>query len=1342
MKRLKAEEVFPLMEKIIACKMGSMQRIDMVRCLPDGCSGAEVDRTIDKYLQSGQLIEIDNGYYYYKSYFIPPERLLSVLWTLPAGEIAKMKSNYQFERLFSWSTRFSDYILSEALVKLRDSGTQIEIDWNRVCLENNHLAVLSYMVTDEHWSTLLRGLPIYLLCPILHLALRRAFMYLDWNTVDKIYALIDVLLFEKRFDKSGYLLGNIKGYYRFIYSGDLDIVKEIVEDDSFEYMYVRAMILHYNGAYSKAVAMYRKAMKIEGVKHIPSNKLLAMYYVLALSKDNKESSVKRLQEANMYLSSECADTDYIAAKIVAFNNRESQQASVAKHFILNYESLEHIDMALSALVISQYKVVKLNDNIIKKAKSIINDSRLTLLQLEATHSLEAYVKPKSNVKSFLEPLFQPYRKLEAWEKAIENITKIVETVTPGKAGGEPIATSRIIYLLDRGNNFQPILQKSKNGVTWSKGRNIALSKFAICDVELMTETDVKVAKEVEIYDTWGGTQRYLRGAKVFSLLVGSANVFRQENTSISVQILREEPYLQIEETSAGFVVTHNLGEVDSEPKSEIVKKESDVLFKVVSLNSKQRPIIKLFISQPNYPLTAREKLQELIVGIAPIITVHSDIAVKEETGIRTEEGSSKITVQFMPMGEGVKVELFVKPLTDSHLYCKAAKGTENAIAMVDGERVLVKRDFAAEKNNYALILAAIQQLFSDTTVEDVFIVPSTRDTLELLDTLMSYEDIACVEWPKGAKLKLKGSVDFGKINMTLKKSTSWFELDGEVKVNADLQMTLAELLDKCKNSEGRFVSLGKDEYIALTAQLRKQLNALNDSLATHKGKLRISPFSSAVVGELENGGASIKKDKAFKTLESRIQSSEDLVITVPPTLKAELRDYQLDGFRWLMRLSSWGAGACLADDMGLGKTVQSIALLLSRAEKGASLIVAPASVINNWQSELARFSPTLNCFIMHDSEVSREELIKQVGAYDVVLMTYGLLNKVVDFITEKEWNVILLDEAHNIKNRDTKSSKVVMKLKGDFRLILTGTPIQNHLGELWNLFNFTNPGLLGSFEQFTDRFIVPIERDGDKDKQRRLKNMLKPFLLRRTKTEVLDELPTKTEVVNKVVLSEVERAFYENIRMKAVASIEEGTLNPIETLAEITRLRQAACHPSLVDKQHSYNSSKIERFLELSSELINNKHRALVFSQFTSFLALVRKELDAKGVPYLYLDGATPITERGKLVERFQQGDSPLFLISLKAGGTGLNLTAADYVIHLDPWWNPAIEDQASDRSHRIGQTRPVTIYKLIAEQTIEEKIVALHKTKKSLADSLLEGSNMSHKLSTKDMLALLKDMD
>jgi SNF2 family DNA or RNA helicase len=441
----------------------------------------------------------------------------------------------------------------------------------------------------------------------------------------------------------------------------------------------------------------------------------------------------------------------------------------------------------------------------------------------------------------------------------------------------------------------------------------------------------------------------------------------------------------------------------------------------------------------------------------------------------------------------------------------------------------------------------------------------------------------------------------------------------------------------------------------------------------------------------------------------------------------------------MTRLKLWNAGACLADDMGLGKTVQAIAMMLHLAEAGPALVVCPASVVPNWGNELRKFAPSLNIHILKTG--NREETFDSIGAFDVLVITYGLLQTEEERIAKTQWSMVVLDEAHAIKNYQTKSSKAAMNINAGFKLALTGTPIQNHLGELWNLFQFCNPGLLGTLNHFTERYVkndLPSQKS-------HLKKLITPFILRRTKNKVLDELPPKTEITVSVELSKQEMAFYETLRREAIDTLENssgpGGQQHLQALAEITKLRLACCNSSLVNKKIKLPSAKLEAFFGIIEELRANNHRALVFSQFVMHLAIVREALDQQGITYQYLDGSTSIPDREKAVKAFQSGKGELFLISLKAGGLGLNLTAADYVLHLDPWWNPAIEDQASDRAHRIGQTRPVTIYRLVARNTIEEKIVHLHATKRDLADNLLEGTDQSARLTTVDLLNLLKEV-
>ena len=418
--------------------------------------------------------------------------------------------------------------------------------------------------------------------------------------------------------------------------------------------------------------------------------------------------------------------------------------------------------------------------------------------------------------------------------------------------------------------------------------------------------------------------------------------------------------------------------------------------------------------------------------------------------------------------------------------------------------------------------------------------------------------------------------------------------------------------------------------------------------------------------------------------------------------------------------------------------MQALAIILNRTASGPALVVAPTSVCSNWIDEARRFAPTLRPVRFGAGD--RRAMLQSAGPFDLIVCSYGLLLNEADLLAEVAWETLVLDEAQAIKNMETQRWKASKKLSAGFRMITTGTPIENHLGELYSLFEFLNPGLLGKPKEFHAKFAHPIHQHGDQTARSRLRRFIRPFILRRTKSAVLDELPPKTEVTLRIEMSPRERAFYEAVRQRALDALADGEFGHMRILAEITKLRQACCNPLLLAPETEIKSSKLGTFMDTVVELVASRHKALVFSQFVSHLSILRSELDHKGIGYRYLDGSTPSHKRKQEIDAFQAGEGDLFLISLRAGGQGLNLTAADYVIHMDPWWNPAVEDQASDRAHRIGQTRPVTIYRLVMRDTIEEKIVDLHARKRELADRLLAGTEVAGKVTADELLALMRE--
>ncbi|MGI4810847.1 MAG: DEAD/DEAH box helicase, partial [Janthinobacterium lividum] len=436
------------------------------------------------------------------------------------------------------------------------------------------------------------------------------------------------------------------------------------------------------------------------------------------------------------------------------------------------------------------------------------------------------------------------------------------------------------------------------------------------------------------------------------------------------------------------------------------------------------------------------------------------------------------------------------------------------------------------------------------------------------------------------------------------------------------------------------------------------------------------------------------------------------------------------GWYWLQFLRSAGLGGVLADDMGLGKTVQALAHLVVEQAQGRaeapSLVICPTSLVTNWQAEAQRFAPSLRCLVLHGAD--RASRFEAIGTHDVVITTYPLLARDHAVLLAREWHIVVLDEAQTIKNPQATISKLTRALQAKQRLCLSGTPLENHLGELWSMFDFVMPGFLGDRRHFGSRYRGPIEKGGDRERQTLLARRIAPFLLRRTKEQVAPELPEKTEISETVTMSEAQRALYEGIRLAMHAKVRAAVArrgvagSGIVILDALLKLRQACCDPRLLKlsaaKTAKAKSAKLERLFELLLPLLEEGRRVLLFSQFTSMLALIEAELVRLSLPYVLLTGDTQ--NRTDPVRRFQSGAVPLFLISLKAGGVGLNLTAADTVIHYDPWWNPAVENQATDRAHRIGQNKPVFVHRLITAETVEEKMQVLKGRKQALADGIL----------------------
>lgn len=529
-------------------------------------------------------------------------------------------------------------------------------------------------------------------------------------------------------------------------------------------------------------------------------------------------------------------------------------------------------------------------------------------------------------------------------------------------------------------------------------------------------------------------------------------------------------------------------------------------------------------------------------------------------------------------------------------------------------------------------------------------------------------------------------------------------------------------------ADGSFIPLDSPGFHT-TAELMDELGLNEQDLM--QPVIELPKYRALYLDSLarENSEFQLSRNAAFKQMIQDILEPQTMDYELPTGLQGKLRDYQKTGFKWLKSLAHYGLGGILADDMGLGKTLQVLTFLLSENQSNPlpSLVVAPTSLIYNWQEEGAKFAPSLKIVVISGLQEERWEQLQKVEEGQLLVTSYGLLRRDIDLYKQKDFQYCFLDEAQHIKNPHTLSAKSVKKIRAKSYFALTGTPIENTLTELWSIFDYLMPGYLHSHQTFVQNFEAPIVKNKDASSLKKLSLHIKPFILRRMKKMVLKELPEKIETKLTNTMTEEQTKVYAAWLLQARQQIEQELKmhgfekSQIKILALLTRLRQICCHPALFIDNYQGNSGKLELLLEVLEDAINSGRRILIFSQFTTMLGLIKTELEAKGLSYFYLDGSTKAEDRIQKVKAFNKGEKELFLISLKAGGTGLNLTGADMVIHYDPWWNPAVEDQATDRAYRLGQHNSVQVYKLITKNTIEEQIYNIQQKKKELIDTLIK---------------------
>lgn len=705
--------------------------------------------------------------------------------------------------------------------------------------------------------------------------------------------------------------------------------------------------------------------------------------------------------------------------------------------------------------------------------------------------------------------------------------------------------------------------------------------------------------------------------------------------------------------------------------------------------------------------------------------------------IYVEGGTSQLQLCFryagyiFPYGDGRHVSVRMERNGDDYLFHR------------------IKRSLAWEKGKLQLLedqgLQVISSLFQN--LEVACCDDEADRSLSVFEWLNQYHDQLTaagfeIEQPAGQKKYLFGT---SKIDVEVKENNDWFDIYAVVHFGP-YRIPFIQLKNHILNHKKEF-TLPNGEIAVIPEKWFSQYgNLLHFSEGSQDIKLRRHHIG--LVNELAEG------ELAGVTMSRKLQKLSEFEdvgdINMPHHFKGSLRPYQKAGFNWFHFLQQYHFGGCLADDMGLGKTIQALALLQKHKEnieaadsKSVSLIIMPTSLIYNWLNEAKKFAPKLR--MMVHTGTFRYKSPEVFTNYDVVITTYGITRIDIDLLSGYFFEYIILDESQNIKNPSSKSYQAVKQLKSRYKLILSGTPVENSVNDLWTQMSFINPGLLGSQQFFLNEFVTPIEKKKDEEKARRLQALIKPFVLRRTKEQVATELPPKTENLFYCKMSDEQANVYEKVkseyRNELLKSLEDGTFAQaqMQVLQGLIKLRQIANHPSMIDDQYEGDSGKFENVVHTLANVLEGGHKVLIFSQFVKQLTIYRNHFDTEGIPYVYLDGSTQ--NRGDVVKRFQEDEKTrVFLISIKAGGVGLNLTEADYVFILDPWWNPAVEQQAIDRTHRIGQTKNVFIYKFITKDSVEEKILALQQRKLKVAQSLITTEESFIKsLSAEDIREILK---
>ena len=881
--------------------------------------------------------------------------------------------------------------------------------------------------------------------------------------------------------------------------------------------------------------------------------------------------------------------------------------------------------------------------------------------------------------------------------------------------------------------FKGRRQRPKKGSGWTKGTEVDPSKLLSDASGVPTDQDRRVAAYL------ASTRRDEVGA--LQALVGHPLIIDADGRAVSLSQHPIEVVID-DRVEGGHSVSLRLDGNDLAPADihEIAThtsvEEQRVAIRFGVVTDRLRPVVQALLLGSRLRPSALPRLEAIADTLASGQTgVHLPRSLQGQLRESTPRLMLRLALTD-PCRLTARVGVVVG---DGAPVVVPGEGHDVALGMVEGQRVRYQRDLVAEVQQAEPLRA---QLTSDLAIEATDeawdVVADDDAALQLLQRANACG--AEVVWRDQRRLQVTSPVQANNLKVRVSTARQWLGLDGEADVDGD-QVSLAMLLAATR-AHRRYVKLADDRFAVISDELREGLRGVaaltNDDSNSEAGVVEV-PFAVAhALDGLHGSGVEFAEGEVWRSIAGRLEAARAVVDVPPVGLSADLRPYQRDGVLFLRRLAAFGTGGVLADDMGLGKTVQAIGLLVDRAELGPAVVVAPTSLVFNWVREIERFAPSLRPHVYGDAS-DRGAMLAGLGPRDVLVLSYGLVDDAPCAATP--FSTAIFDEAQAIKNAETQRARACRDLNAPIKIALSGTPLENHLGELWSLFRVTCPGLLGSAEQFRKRFLLPIEKNRSSQHRRQLGETLRPFMLRRTKAEVLTDLPPLTHQLVDVESAGDEKRIYEALRLEILSDLDDGSTvidRRFRVLAGLTRLRLCCCHPVLVEPTYRGSSAKLDEAIATLVRVKEAGHRALVFSQFVKFLDIVEPAAAAAGLSSLRLDGSTPEVQRRQRVDAFQRGEADVFFLSLKAGGAGLNLTNADVVVHLDPWWNPAVEAQAIARAHRMGRADPVTAIRIVVRGTIEEAILKLHDDKRELVDAVLAGASSGGTLSLDEIASML----